>query len=90
MKGCRQKDLFRQMVGVKRTELAQLLNHFWSDSLRLPVLRSAMYHAMPHRSQRTEFHSFLNPIHQQVSLRSNGSALPRAARSSRPGSNLLP
>jgi hypothetical protein len=54
------------LVGIMVTELTQLLNHLRRDSLRFPVLRSAMHQAMPHCGQHAAFDSLLNPIHQQV------------------------
>jgi hypothetical protein len=43
MKHLGQQDFFRQMLRIEWTELAEFLNHFRSDSLRLAVLRPAMY-----------------------------------------------
>ena len=69
MKRLGQQDLLRQMLGIERTEPAQLLNHFRGDPLRLAEFRPAMHHAMPHRRQCVMPAAFLDPIHQSAHRR---------------------
>jgi hypothetical protein len=69
MKCLGQQDFLRQMIGIERAELVQLINHRRGDALRFPVLRAAMDHAMPHGSQRATLDFFFNPIHQDVHRR---------------------
>ena len=66
MKCLSQEDFFRQMIGIERLKLVQLGNHFRCDALGLAVLRSAVYHAVSHRSQFAALDAFFDPIHQQT------------------------
>jgi hypothetical protein len=69
LKGLRQEDFFRQMIRIERTDFTQLLDHLRRDSLRLPIFRTAMHHAVANGSQSSGFESFLYPIHQQAHRR---------------------
>ena len=70
MKRLGQEDLLRQMLRIKWTEQAQLLNHFRTDSLWLAILRAAVHHAMPNRCQCISAAAFLDPVHQNAHRRS--------------------
>ena len=66
MKCLRQKDLLRQMLRVKRTELAQFLDQFRGDEMRFAVFWSAMDYPMTHRAQTITPGAFRDPIHQRA------------------------
>src|ERR1700733_15051937 len=63
MKCLNEQDLLRHMFRIKRLEAVQILNHFWSDSLRFPIFRTAMHHTMPYSSQCIVLTALLDPIH---------------------------
>ena len=90
MKRLGQQNFLRQMFGIKRTELVQLLDHCRRDPLRFPIFRAAMHHAVAHGRQRAACDLFLDPIHQDGTPPPCGPAPRWAAKSCRLRSNPLP
>ena len=64
MKSFGQQNLLRQMLRIKRAELAQFFNHGRSDSLGLPILWPAMHDPMTDRRQSRSLDFILDPIHK--------------------------